>query len=90
MRQAITTRFVAPTNRRGARVKASADAGSIFVPWDYSLGASGNHIAAARALAHQLAWPGVWFGGTLPNQDSVFVLGLDEAFSINVSIEGHA
>lgn len=64
-RQAITTKYFGPTNHRGSRVKASADAGSISVPWDHALNAQQNHTAAAQALIHQLGWGGRWVvGGT--------------------------
>ncbi len=56
MRQAIETKFLGPTNHRGSRVKATACAGSITVPWDYSYGAEDNHVFAARALALKLSW----------------------------------
>lgn len=43
MFQAITTRFLGPTNFRGSRVKATADAGSVTLSWDYALGIDQNH-----------------------------------------------
>ena len=51
MFQAITTKYLAPTNYRGARVKASAQSGSITLPWDHALSPVNNHRAAAEALA---------------------------------------
>jgi hypothetical protein len=73
MRQAITTTFHGPTNYRGARVTAKADAGRITVAWDYSLSVCDNHAAAARALVDRLAWGGRWVGGSLPGSGYVFV-----------------
>lgn len=63
MRQAITTTYKGPTDHRGARIIARADAGSITVPYDHALDALENHTAAAEALAQKLKWDGVWCGG---------------------------
>lgn len=73
MYQAITTKFLAPTNHKGARIKASADAGHVTVDWDYSLNVEGNHKAAAKALVSHLGWSGVWHGGALPGTGYAFV-----------------
>lgn len=54
--QAIHTRYLGPTNHRGARIIASCDARRAIVPWDYSLNVSDNHQVAARSLAHDLGW----------------------------------
>ncbi|HWK13744.1 MAG TPA: hypothetical protein VNS02_05070 [Rhizobiaceae bacterium] len=73
MRQAITTKFHSPTNTRGARVTARADAGSVSVPWNHAHGIERNHTAAARALVEKLGWGGEWHGGGLPGAGYVFV-----------------
>ena len=54
--QAIITKFLGPTNRHGARIKATCQAGSITIPWDYGLGGDSNHDAAAKALRAKLGW----------------------------------
>lgn len=71
--QAITTKFIGPTNCKGARIKATADAGSITLSWDYELTADCNHIAAAKALVEKLDWGGQWFMGGVMGADNVFV-----------------
>jgi hypothetical protein len=63
MRQAIMTKFIGPTNYRGAYVKARGEAGSVTVPWNHAIGIEANHKAAALALAQKLDWPGDWIGG---------------------------
>lgn len=63
MFQAIETHFVGPTNYRGSRVIAKADAGKLVWGWDYRLNPDENHTAAARMLAEKLGWDGVWIGG---------------------------
>ncbi len=65
MYQAIITKFIGPTNFRGSRVKASADAGSMTVNWDHALNHEQNHDRAAQALAEKLQWGGKWYGGGL-------------------------
>lgn len=72
-RQAITTKFIGPTNTRQARIKATADVGSITIPWDYGLDTTENHRAAARALATTWGWEGQWMGGSLSGAGYVFV-----------------
>lgn len=54
--QAIRTKFFGPTNTRGERIQASAEAATIYVSWDYCLGVEGNHKAACEALRAKLGW----------------------------------
>lgn len=63
MKQAIVTKFLGPTDHRGARVKATCEAGSVTVSWDYGRGnasgeddVSANHRHAATVLASKLGW----------------------------------
>ena len=56
--QAIETKYMGPTNTRGSRIKATAAAGSIMVPFDYQLNPDGNHKAAADALIAAVNAPG--------------------------------
>ena len=68
MSQAIVTRYVGPTNSRGARVKATAQAGNVTLPWSYELTQEQNHDKAAMALAWKFGWPwGAWRSGGLPD-----------------------
>jgi hypothetical protein len=71
---AIETKYVGPTNARGARIVARAgnDAGRLTVYWDHSQGLEENHKAAARALAAKLGWDGAWRMGWSVN-GAVFV-----------------
>ncbi|MBO4228031.1 hypothetical protein [Bradyrhizobium neotropicale] len=65
--QAIVTKYLGPTDRRGSRVKAYAAAGYIIHNWDSSLGSDANHTAAAKALATRSGWAGAWYGGGMPD-----------------------
>jgi hypothetical protein len=73
MTQAIETKYFPPTNSRGSRIKVSAQAGSIFVPWDPGLSEEDNYAAAARAYAKKMGWTGKLVGGSLRSGDKVFV-----------------
>lgn len=64
--QAIQTRYLGPTNYRGARVSAQCDAGRAVVPWNHALNVEQNHAAACAALVARLGWPGTWISGALP------------------------
>lgn len=67
--QAIETHYLGPTNNRPGRVVARCDAGRYVHAWDYDLGASDNHGAAALMLAARLgwsAWAAEWTGAGLP------------------------
>jgi hypothetical protein len=85
--QAITTRFIGPTNSRGARYKATCEAGSITLGCDYALDSEGNHIRAAQSLIARLGWfhdgargdrYGDWFHGGTPG-GYVFVCAVEYA-----------
>ena len=73
MYQAIQTKFLGPTNTRGARVSARADAGRVIVSWDHAIGISENHKAAAVALARRFGWPEDMDGGGLPGSGFAFI-----------------
>ena len=60
--QAIVTKWLGPTNVRGSRVKATASAGSVTVPWDHKLGIEDNHRAAAYALRDKFGWNDPYYG----------------------------
>lgn len=65
MFQAITTKYLGPTNVRGSRVKAACDAGSITLDWNDALHRDQNHSAAAKALAERYKWNGFYVGGSI-------------------------
>lgn len=48
--QAITTKYLAPTNTRGARIKASCSRGSITISYPYEMRNSDGHVHAAKQL----------------------------------------
>jgi hypothetical protein len=85
--QAITTKYIGPTNVRGSRVKALSAAKNITLHWDYALNPDDNHRVAAETLAEKLGWEGCWYGGSLPGGNgNCYVRAdnpADSAFRIN-------
>jgi hypothetical protein len=75
--QAILTRYLGPTNTRGARIKASCAAGSITISYPYDLSGQAVHRKAAEALVFKLDWThpnyGTLLGGQLDSGDYAFV-----------------
>lgn len=62
--QTIKTKFLAPTNFRGSRYKATASSGmSVTLESDHRLNPEQNCVAAVVALLHKLGWTGVWVVG---------------------------
>lgn len=57
--QAIQTKYLAPTNSRGARIKATCAAKSITVSYAYELSIEENHRLAAAELGESLEWAGL-------------------------------
>lgn len=53
--QAIITKYLPATNRKGSRIKASCDRGSITLPWDDELNEEDNHVQAASDLCDMFA-----------------------------------
>ncbi len=71
--QAIITKFHGPTNVRGSRVSATADAGKVTLSWDHAKNSEENHMAAAEALARKFNWPGTYAGGHLPQKNAHYM-----------------
>lgn len=66
MRQVIITKYCGPTDNKGARVRATCEAKTIYVSWDHALSSEENHIVAAMNLAKvALVWDGKFTVGSL-------------------------
>jgi len=59
--QAITTKLT----HNGSRVKATAQAGSVYVAYDFGMTNADNHRAACEAFTVKFGWAdyGTWVGG---------------------------
>lgn len=51
--QAIVTKYIGPTERRGSRIKASCERGSVTIGYPHELSGDNVHIAAANALVEK-------------------------------------
>jgi len=71
--QAIHVRFIGPTDTRGSRYKATAQAGSVTIHSDHALNPSDNAAKAALSLAVKLGWSGEMVAGGLPDGSYAFV-----------------
>ena len=71
--QAIQARYLGPTDTKGARIKAWAEAGSVTIGYPYELNGQAVYRKAAEALAAKFNWPNPLLGAQLPNGDYVFV-----------------
>ncbi|RWP84718.1 MAG: hypothetical protein EOR11_19860 [Mesorhizobium sp.] len=81
--QAITTKYYGPANVKGSRIKATAQAGTVWLEYDDGLSSEQNHNAAAKALADRYGWSGGWIGGGLSTGGNCYVnVEAGEAFSI--------
>ena len=80
--QAIRTKYLGPTDYRGSRIKASAEAGSVTIGYPHEKGAGEEaHRVAADALMEKLGWSEDYglAGGMLPDGSYAFVLVSKEA-----------
>lgn len=75
--QAIQTRYLCPTNSRGARIKATCAAGSITISYPYEISGQACHRKAAEALVSKFKWDlpsyGALLGGQFNKGNYVFV-----------------
>lgn len=85
MTQAITVKYLGPTNTRGARLKATCRGGSITEGRDFALNVDEQAAQTAKALCVKLGWGGRYACGGLPNGDYVFVQILPEGHGADQS-----
>lgn len=80
--QCITTKYLGPTNTRGARIRAMTVNGKNFATTSYPHEDSRNaHALAALKLARKLGWTGTLIEGSTPT-GSVFVFANGDKFEI--------
>lgn len=75
---AIVTKYLGPTDLKGARVVASCRSAvrgkaRIIRPLRYELSPAEGHATVARELAELMEWPGRWYGGDLDERSYVWV-----------------
>lgn len=72
--QGIWTKYIGPTNHKGARIKAIARVAdglgpemSLTEPRAHGLDIDEDHARVAKLLAAKLGWAGLWHGGGRPD-----------------------
>lgn len=75
--QSIQTRYLPPTNSRGARIKAYSEGfpRGVTVPYEYrAQGETGAHRVAVEAFIRAKGWFGVWVeGASADKRGNVYV-----------------
>lgn len=81
--QAITTKYIGPSNTKGARIKATCGGQSLTLGYRHDLSGSGVHAVAAMALARKLGFDKSpsWTWGEIDG-GYVFVRSLTEQYAI--------
>lgn len=76
----ISTKFIAATDTKSKRVKATVCEGtqSVTLLYDHALNADRNHMAAAIALMEKLGWQDRMLGG---HTDDGMVFVVDSSLS---------
>ena len=83
--KAIKTKYLAPTNTRGSRIKASdLDGNNITITYSSNLDIEDAHAEAARALIDKMGWGGRWIAGAL---DAGYVFVRDEPHVAHIYAE---
>lgn len=75
--QAITTKYLPPTDHRDGRVVAKASAGSLTLNWDHNADVDENHWRAAEALIAKLGWDkhvNTWMAGHLAETNTEYMV----------------
>jgi len=85
VRQAIVTKYFGPTDKRGPRIAAYADAGRVFRPIDDDADIRENSHRAAVELCRRFDWRGRLVAGGMPQKGSPFlnVYTFDEAVRLS-------
>lgn len=69
--QTIQTKYIAPSNFRGARIKAKAANGKVIVvSYDHGLNVDENHAKAAETLQEKMQWTGKHYGELIGGQNA--------------------
>jgi hypothetical protein len=71
--QAIITKYIGPSNTKGARIKAIASAGSVTISYDHNQDHDEPFRAGAQALCAKFGWEFNHCNGGLPDGSMVWV-----------------
>lgn len=86
MYKSIETKYYGPGSVKSSRIRVRCAARTIFVPYDDSMSTDNNHILAAKQLAMQMGWTGLYYGGENVDEDGfVFVVSTYKQPTFSVS-----
>ena len=74
MRQAVTTKYINPTDKKPSRIQAKSGPGSIYISYDSELSSDENHRKACEAYLSKYKWKGQYHAGTVERPDGVIVV----------------
>lgn len=86
MAQALITKFVGPTNTKGARIQVKGWINAAYYAWDHALSVEENHAVAVGHYVYELnkeragdyQWS-IISGGSMPDSSGyAFIIGLGE------------
>lgn len=84
MTQSITTKYLAPTNQKGGRIKATTTSGiSITISWNHAQSIDENHESAMRELCKDLNWSGLFISAN--TRDGILWINIDNIVPIRVN-----
>jgi len=84
----IRTKYLAPTDRRGARIKADAGLGrTTTIAYRYDLDHEGRHDAAALALCRKFKWTGRLARGGTENGCAYVFLTDEDADVVTIPLD---
>ena len=94
--QSILTKFIAPTNTRGARIKAvqsgwseKRDCKTITISYPYEFNTDKAHAIAAQLLADKLGWNGRFIQASLGAwSDFAYCFAMDDGSGFGATTEG--
>ncbi len=82
--QAIQTKYIAPSNNKGARIQAISYAKTIVLPYAYELDNEANHKLVCMTLMEVLGWEFAINTGQLKDGSYVHTL-LNKEVNLNIN-----
>ena len=74
--QAITTKYMPPTNTKPSRIRVQCDALTAFYSWDHALNILENHAHAVAEHAARLLWNGMWEMDHMPQKSREYAVAI--------------
>jgi hypothetical protein len=72
--QAIVTKYIGPSNTKGARIQARMGDVRVSVPYPHELSGAAGHFEAVKALCEKLGYKDREFVSAFSNDGYVFIM----------------